>query len=256
MSAEKKTKVLIVEDESIVAKDIQNILLKNNFEITGIANNADTALNYISQNIPDVILMDIMIKGNMNGIDLSHKIKEEYDIPIIFLTAYSDISTLDKAKLVEPYAYINKPFKNSDIISAIEISLFRHKKDLERKKEKEILYSIVEKQGREASSNVIFVKSGGKMVRIKFDEIFIVEALKDYVTFHTTHGRYIVHATMKFIEEKLGQKDFLRVHRSFIVRTDKIQGVENQELILENFPKTIPIGGNYKDLVYQKLNLL
>ncbi|MGV2482152.1 UNVERIFIED_CONTAM: response regulator, partial [Salmonella enterica subsp. enterica serovar Weltevreden] len=76
---EKKTKVLIVEDESIVAKDIQNILLKNNFEITGIANNADTALNYLSQNLPDVVLMDIMIKGNMNGIDLSHKIKEEYD---------------------------------------------------------------------------------------------------------------------------------------------------------------------------------
>lgn len=253
---EKKIKVLIVEDESIVAKDIQTILLKNNFEITGIANNADTALNYLSQNLPDVVLMDIMIKGNMNGIDLSHKIKEEYDVPIIFLTAYSDAPTLDKVKWVEPYAYITKPFKNSDILSAIEITLFRFKKDQERKKEKELLYSIVENQGKDTSANVIFVKSGGKMVKIKFDDIYIVEALKDYVTFHTTHGRYIVHATMKFIEEKLGSKEFIRAHRSFIVRIDKIQSIENQELILENFPKHIPIGGNYKDEVYKKLNLL
>lgn len=256
MSQDKKTKVLIVEDESIVAKDIQNILLKNNYEITGIANNADTALNYISQQVPDVILMDIMIKGNINGIELSHKIKEEYDVPIIFLTAYSDTSTIDKVKIVEPYAYITKPFKNSDVLTAIEITLFRHKKDLERKKEKELLYSIVEKQGKDVSSNVIFVKAGGKMVKIRFEDIFIVEALKDYVTFHTVQGRYIVHATMKFIEEKLGNKEFIRAHRSYIVRIDKIQSIENQELVLENFPKTIPIGGNYKDEIYKRLNLL
>lgn len=256
MSSEKKTKVLIVEDESIVAKDIQNILLKNNFEVLGVANNAETALNYISQEVPDIILMDIMIKGNTNGIELSHKIKEEYDIPIIFLTAYSDMPTLEKAKVVEPYAYINKPFKNADILSAIEISLFRHKKDLERKKEKELLYSIVEQSKDNTSTDIIFVKSGGKMVKIKFEDIYIVEALKDYVTFHTTHGRYIVHATMKFIEEKLGYKDFIRAHRSYIVRIDKIQSIENQELILENFPKRIPVGGNYKDDVYKKLNLL
>lgn len=255
-SNEEKTKVLIVEDESIVAKDIQNILLKNNYEILGIANNADTALNYLFQQLPDVILMDIMIKGNINGIELSQKIKEEYDVPIIFLTAYSDLPTLEKAKIVEPYAYITKPFKNSDILSAIEITLFRFKKDLERKKEKELLYSIVESKDQDPSANMIFVKSGGKMVKIKFEDIFIVEALKDYVTFHTTHGRYIVHATMKFIEEKLGQKDFIRAHRSFIVRIDKIQSIENQELVLENFPKTIPIGGNYKDEVFRRLNLL
>lgn len=256
MTSEKKTKILIVEDESIVARDIQNILLKNNFEVIGIANNADTALNYISQQVPDLILMDIMIKGNINGIDLSHKIKEEYDLPIIFLTAYSDSSTLDKVKHVEPYAYITKPFKNSDILSAIEITLFRHKKDVERKKEREILYSIVENQGKDSSPNVIFVKSGGKIIRIKYEDIYIVEALKDYVTFHTTNGRYIVHATMKFVEEKLGNKDFIRSHRSFIVRIDKIKSIENQELILENFPKPIPIGGNYKDEVFKKLNLL
>lgn len=256
MNNELKTKVLIVEDESIVAKDIQNILQKNNYEVIGIANNADTALNYLAKQMPGVILMDIMIKGNMNGIELSHKIKEEYDVPIIFLTAYSDLPTLEKAKLVEPYAYITKPFKNSDILSSIEIALFRHKKDLERKKEKEILYSIVESKEQDVSVRMIFVKSGGKMVKIKFDDIYIVEALKDYVTFHTTHGRYIVHATMKFIEEKLGSKEFIRAHRSFIVRIDKIQSIENQELILENFPKNIPIGGNYKDEVYKRLNLL
>ncbi len=256
MNNELKTKVLIIEDESIVAKDIQNILQKNNYEVIGIANNADTALNYLAQQMPDVILMDIMIKGNMNGIELSHKIKEEYDVPIIFLTAYSDLPTLEKAKIVEPYAYITKPFKNSDILSAIEITLFRFNKDIERKKEKELLYAIVESKDHDTSARMIFVKSDGKMVKIKFEDIYIVEALKDYVTFHTTHGRYIVHATMKFIEDRLGSKEFIRAHRSYIVRIDKIQSIENQELILENFTKNVPVGGNYKDEVYKRLNLL
>ncbi len=251
-----KTKVLIVEDESIVAKDIHNILQKNNFEIVGVANNADTALNYIAQDKPDIILMDIMIKGNMNGIELSHKIKEEYDLPVVFLTAYSDLSTLEKAKVVEPYAYITKPFKNADILSAIEITLFRFKKDQERKREREILYSIVENKENDAGTHLIFVKSGGKMIKIKYEDIYVVEALKDYVTFHTKQGRYIVHATMKLIEDKLGKKEFIRAHRSYIVRIDKIQSIDNQEIVLESFPKTIPIGGNYKDEVYQRLNLL
>lgn len=254
--SEEKIKILIVEDESIVAKDIQNILQKNNYEVIGIANNADTTMNILAQQVPDLILMDIMIKGTSNGIELSHKIKQEWDIPIIFLTAYSDGPTIEKAKLIEPYAYITKPFKNSDVLSAIEITLFRYKKDLERKKEKEYLYSIVENTKETGSENMIFVKSGGKMVRIKFEEIYIVEALKDYVTFHTQHGRYIVHATMKFIEEKLGKKDFIRSHRSYIIRIDKIQSIENQEVIIEGFPKTIPIGGNYKDEVYKRLNVL
>lgn len=256
MHTHSQTKVLIVEDESIVARDIQNILQKNNYEVIGIANNADTAMNTIAQNTPDIILMDIMIKGNINGIELSQKIKEEYDIPIIFLTAYSDVPTIEKAKFIEPYAYITKPFKNSDILSSIEIALFRHKKDLERKKEKELLYSIIENKEKEPSTNILFVKSNRQIIKIKFEDILVVEALKDYVTFYTTHGRYIVHATMKLIEEKLGHKEFIRAHRSYIVRIDKIKSIENQELILENFSKSIPIGGNYKDEVYQKLNLL
>jgi len=256
MKENKKVKVLIVEDETIVAKDIQQTLEKNNFEVIGIANNADTALNYISQQIPDIILMDIMIKGNMNGIELTYKIKEEYDIPVIFLTAYSDTTTLDKVKFVEPYAYITKPFKNNDLISSIEITLYRHKKDVERKKEKELLYSIVEKGDKDSSANMIFVKSGGKMVRIKFEDIYFVEALKDYVTFHTAQGRYIVHATMKFVEEKLGRKEFIRAHRSYIVRIDKIKSIENQELIIEDLQKSIPIGGSYKEEVFSRLNLL
>ncbi len=253
---EERCKALIVEDESIVAKDIQNTLIKNNYEVIGVANNADTALNLISQNQPDFIMMDIMIKGNLNGIELAAKINEEYTIPIIFLTAYSDQSTLEKAKVTEPYAYITKPFKSSDIISAVELSLFRHKKDLERKREKEMLFSIVDGKDVSPSSNMIFVKTNDKMVKIKFEDIFIVEALKDYVTIHAAHGRYTIHATMKTIEQKLGFSQFLRAHRSFIVRIDKIQSIENQELVLENFPKRVPVGGKYKDELYQRLNLL
>ena len=106
-----KLRIFIVEDESIVAKDIQNSLVKLGYEVIGIANNGKEAIEKIIETAPDLILMDIMIKGDLTGIDVSDRIKEQVSITVIFLTAYADEGTLSKAKITEPYGYILKPFK-------------------------------------------------------------------------------------------------------------------------------------------------
>lgn len=247
--------VYIVEDESIVAKDIQNSLKKLGYNVLGISNNGEDALKNISELEPDIVLMDIMIKGSMTGIDVAEKVKQEYSIPVIFLTAYADESTLSKAKITEPYGYILKPFKEVDLHSTIEMAIYKHKKDTEVQKERDFLYSLVENKD-EASKDILFVKANSRLVKVNLKDIFYVEALKDYVVINTQYTRYTIHSTMKDIERKLDNGDFLRVHRSFIVRIDKIQAIENQTVVLEENKKVIPIGGSYRDELLNKLNMI
>ncbi len=250
-----KLNIYIVEDESIVAKDIQNSLLKLGYNVLGISNNGLDAIEKITELLPDLILMDIMIKGDLTGIDVSERIKEKLNIPVVFLTAYADEGTLSKAKITEPYGYILKPFKEIDLHSTIEMSVYKHKKDAELLKERDFLYSLVETKD-ETTKDILFVKANSRLVKVLLKDIYFVEALKDYVTINTQYARYTVHSTMKDIEKKLGNIEFARVHRSFIARLDKIASIDSQNVILENDKKTIPVGGSYRDELMTKLNLL
>jgi len=245
--------ILVVEDESIVSKDIQNSLKKIGYNVIGACNNAQEAIDIATELHPDVVLMDIMLKGNLTGIAAAEQIKL-LNIPVIFLTAYADEATLAKAKITEPYGYILKPFKEKDLNISIEMAIHRHKKLTELRKERDFLYSLVE--NKEAAKDVLFVKSNSRLVKINTKDIFFIEALKDYVVINTELTRYTIHSTMKDIEKKVSPSDFLRVHRSFIVRVDKIVAIENHNLILEKDKKQIPIGGSYKDELLQRLNMI
>lgn len=250
-----KLNIFIVEDESIVAKDIQNNLIKLGYNVLGIANNGKDAIDQIKELNPDVVLMDIMIKGDLTGIEVAEQIRKFVNVPVIFLTAYADESTLSRAKVTEPYGYILKPFKEIDLHSTIEMAVYKHQKDAALQKERDFLYSLVE--NKDSSQNdILFVKANSKLVKVYLKDIYYVEALKDYVIINTQYARYTVHSTMKDIEKKLGTVDFIRVHRSYIVRTDKIQAIENQTVVLENEKKAIPVGGSYRDELLGKLNLL
>lgn len=250
-----KLNIFIVEDESIVAKDIQNSLTKLGYNVVGFANNGKDAIEKITETMPDLILMDIMIKGSLTGIEVSEKIREKMNVPVIFLTAYADEGTLSRAKITEPYGYILKPFKEIDLHSTIEMAVYKHQKDAELLKERDFLYSLVENKD-DKSKDILFVKSNSRLVKVYLKDIYYVEALKDYVIINTEFARYTVHSTMKDLDKKLGNTEFARVHRSFIARLDKIQSIDNQNVVLENEKKVIPVGGSYREELMQKLNLL
>lgn len=250
-----KLNIFIVEDESIVAKDIQNSLTKLGYNVVGFANNGKDAIEKIIELMPDLILMDIMIKGPLTGIEVSEKIKEKMNVPVIFLTAYADEGTLSRAKITEPYGYILKPFKEIDLHSTIEMAVYKHQKDSALLKERDFLYSLVENKDEKAK-DILFVKSNSRLVKVYLKDIYFVEALKDYVIINTEFSRYTVHSTMKELDKKLGNVEFVRVHRSFIARLDKIQSIDNANVVLENEKKIIPVGGSYREELMQKLNLL
>jgi DNA-binding LytR/AlgR family response regulator len=249
-----KPNILVVEDESIVSKDIQHSLKKLGYHVVGAASTGEKALELVRLERPDIVLMDIMLKGEMNGIETAEIIRTELAIPVIFLTAYADESTLAKAKITEPYGYIIKPFKEIDLHTSIEMAIYKHSKEQEIIRERDLLFSIIE--NKEVSADFIFVKSNSRLVKLKTEDIYYIEALKDYVVIHTVDTRYTIHSTMKDIELKMGAADFVRVHRSFIVRLDKIASIEFPNLTLENDKKVIPIGGSYRDELNSRIRMV
>ena len=118
-------KVLIVEDEPAIAQDIEITLEDAGYEVVGIAGSSSKALDLLHSRKPDIALLDISIKGDRNGIELAHLINENYKIPFVFLTSFSDRDTIEKVKETFPYGYIVKPFKDSDLAPALEVALMR-----------------------------------------------------------------------------------------------------------------------------------
>ena len=118
--------ILVVEDENIVAVDIQDRLVRLGYSIVGHVTTGEDAISMAEKLKPDLILMDIMLKGGMDGVEAAERIRKSTDIPVIFLTAYTDTSTLQRAKLTEPFGYILKPFEERELHSTIEMAFYRH----------------------------------------------------------------------------------------------------------------------------------
>jgi len=197
--------------------------------------------------------MDIMLKGDMSGIQAAEVIREKSNTPVVFLTAYADENTIDKARSAVPYGYIVKPFKENEVIATIEIALNKYKEDQELIKERDMLKNMVIEK---SDSDSIFVRADYRLNRIKFTDIYYVEALKDYVVINTADNIYTTHSTLKEMQRILPAKDFVRVHRSYIVRIDKIFSIKYPDLVIEGKMKVIPIGGMYRKELFSRLNLV
>ncbi len=128
------TRIMIVEDEWITAEDIRMSLQSLGYTITSMVTSGEEAIKNAEKDRPDLVLMDIMLKGEMDGIEAASQIRSSYDIPIIYLTAYADEKILERARITEPFGYIVKPFVNEDLKIAIEIALYKHRVEKERKK--------------------------------------------------------------------------------------------------------------------------
>jgi PAS domain S-box-containing protein len=125
-----KEKIFIVEDETIISMELTHRLIKSDFQIVGTVTSGEEAIKLISSAKPDLILMDILLSGEIDGINAAEEIRKSHDIPIIYITAFADERTLNRAKATEPYGYLIKPFDQKDLKTTIEIALFKHKTEL------------------------------------------------------------------------------------------------------------------------------
>jgi DNA-binding LytR/AlgR family response regulator len=246
-------KVLLVEDEVIVRKDIEKCLTKNGHEVVGQTDNGDTALQMARHTGPEIILMDIQIKGDKSGIETAQDILREVNLPIVFLTAYADLDTLAKVKKSNPYGYILKPFNETELCTTLELAQAHHSKEKELQFENEMLKSFA---SFKPGADHLYVKNNSRFIRLPNEEVFYVEALKDYMQIVTRTKTYVIHATMKETEKKMAHPDFQRVHRSFIVNMNHIDYIAAGEIVMKELGVKIPVGGLYKDKFAVRINVL
>lgn len=236
-----KTKIYILEDEPLIAETIKTSLEKEGYEICGMADNVKEAAFDVETLQPDLILVDITLDGELNGIDFVNHLKKKTDIPFIFLTSLSDNATLEKVKATEPFGYIVKPFNEKTLKTNIELAL--HKYHLQKPS-----VSVTEE------NDSFFIKNKGELIRIELNQILYLEAYDNYCYLITSQNKTLISHTLKSVEEKLPSQKFLRVHRSFVAQVSQISSLQEGFLFIGKHK--IPVGKSYRDELMKNITLL
>ncbi|RPD94462.1 DNA-binding response regulator [Aureibaculum marinum] len=237
-------KIFIVEDEMIIAANISLQLQKLGYEVIGMVSHGEDAFVHIEANLPDIILMDIQLKGKLSGIDTAKQIQTKFEIPIIYLTANTDDFYFNEAKTTKPAAFISKPFKNLDLQRAIELAI----NTIEIEKEKKELKNPY------VLEDCIFVRDHEKMVKISLKNIYYIEADRNYCRIFCRDKAFLIVNTLKNINEKLPKTHFLRIHRSYIVNLTKIDEVAGSHLMVAN--KIVPMSKSFKMDLMKRLQTI
>lgn len=177
MTQESTHEIMIVEDEAVIALRLQQVLTTMGYVVTGIAYSGEDALENIRSLRPDLVLMDIKIPGKIDGIDVAEIVKSELDIPVIFLTSYSGIKIINRAKKAEPYGYIVKPYQDREIKAAIEVALYKKEKErrsrhlkIELNKSHDELESLMEDQEKELDIKTKNLEELNSVLKVLLDK--------------------------------------------------------------------------------------
>jgi len=227
-------KCIIIDDNEVARAAVKHCVEKTPFlTLTGVFTNPIEALEAIKKERPDLLLLDVEMP-EMSGIDF---IKTFHDIPqVILITSKKDYAA--EAFDFNVTDYILKPVEYPRFLKAVT-------------KAKEMQESLKQET---PESNELFIKVTNKFVHLNLKDVLMIEALADYVNIYVEKHRYTVLSTMKAIEDKLPKKDFIRVHRSYIVRIDKIKEIDDNTISVGD--QNVPISRNMKDPVMSALNKL
>ncbi|MCP4612068.1 MAG: response regulator, partial [Planctomycetes bacterium] len=224
-----KKKIYIVEDNRLVAADLVGILKRLNYTVVGKSTTGEDAIKQIIQLQPDLALIDIGLEGEIDGLEAARQIREAGDITVIYVTAYSDRETLERAKITEPFGYVLKPFDERELRVTIEMALYKHQIDRELKESRQWLQTTLQSIG----DAVIATDIDGK---IKFMNP-VAESLTGWSQAEAT-GRDIMEV-FRIVNEKSGQAVENPVEKVF--RSGKIVGLANHTVLIAKDGRKIPI---------------
>lgn len=230
-------KIGVVEDELVIARTILSTLEELGYSHCGPAINYTEALEMLETDKPDLVLLDIQLAGRKDGFDVAEQLNETYKLPFIFLTANSDIETIDRAKRVKPHAYIVKPFTKEELYAAIEIAFHNFTGTQSGGKP--------EKPAAFTTKNFLFVKDGYVFRKVFFDELLYLESEANYVLLHlTSRKKIMVRSTINDFTDQLEPGRFTRIHRRFAVNNHFIEDIFPNELSIHG--EKLPIGKSYR----------
>lgn len=243
---ESKTRVLIVEDDMIIAANMSLQLSKLGYEITGIESRGEEALVHTRLNTPDVVLIDINLKGSIDGIETAYSMQTTADIPIVYITANNDEATFEKAKKTLPFAFLAKPIN----MQALHRTLSLVKEHINKRKNE----GAVKEELIEFLNDRIFIRHHGQMVKLLLDEILFVEADRNYCHIVTAKQMYLLTTTLKVMQDKLPGSIFVRVHRSYIVNITRLDVVAESHVEINR--KVIPLSKSFKETLLKHLQTI
>jgi DNA-binding LytR/AlgR family response regulator len=242
-------KILIVEDELIIAEDIRMELEGLGYEVVGIAASYDEALDIFLSKHPDVMLVDILIAGEKDGIELALTIRKQEDVPLIFLTSHADKGTVERAKQAKPDAYLVKPFERADLFTAIEIAFFNYV----NKKPRDTSDESIEEKNNFILKDSIFIKKDYLLIKVRFDEIRWFKAEGNYIELYCPGKKYLVRSSMREFLAKLPPAIFVQTHKSYAVNLDHIDSIDHSTVYIGK--EEIPIGRTFLDQLKRILNI-
>ena len=238
-----KTRILIAEDDFVVAKNLSITLEEKGYEVMGSCESGEELLQLLSQQLPDLVIMDINLAGLLDGVEVTALVKNKTDLPVLYLTSDRDPATLERAKLTNPDGYLIKPFDDDELIFAIEIALHRHH-----------LNNGATRESAVVSDSHLFVKVKNRLTKVRFEEVRYLEANDIYSILVTDQSSFILSYSLKVLEEKLPDRRFMRVHRSYIVNTEHINAIEDNYILIAD--KNMPIGKTYREDLMKRLSII
>lgn len=236
-----KVKILIVEDEAIIAEDLRFSLVELGYEVVGVADGYNRAMEMIESHSPDFAILDIIIDGPRDGIALAADIREKYAFPFVFLTSHADKDTVRRAKLVKPNGYLIKPFEQEDLYATIEIALSNFATGTDAEPEQE----LEEKADSLVIKDSMFVRDKYAYIKINFDDILFIQADGNYIHIHTPQSKFMIRGTLKETLNVLPPNLFYRVHRSYIINIRFVSAIHPSVVVINE--EEIPVQKELRD---------
>jgi DNA-binding LytR/AlgR family response regulator len=222
-------RVLIVEDEPLIAEDVSDILKELGYQVVGMAESLEEVQELLDDGLEfDIVLEDVQIIGEADGIEVAEYIRSRRDVHIVFVTSFSDDITIKRIRSAQPAGYIVKPYKKEDIKTTLAL----------------ISSPISNNKQPENKLKDILVKDGLEYVKIPVDSINFLEAADNYCEVHTDEKRYLLSLTLKATLDKLPSSVFKRCHRSFAINIHKIDRVGATYILVSG--KEIPFNEAFK----------
>lgn len=219
------SRILIVEDEPLIAQDLKFLLDDMGLSFVDVAMDYHEALAILADKNFDLVLLDVNLSSEKDGIHLAEYLNESMKTPFIFITSYFNSSVIERAKRTKPQAYLVKPFQAKDVKVNVQMALF--------------------KASENEVSQPVFVKEKGGSIKVDLDKLLYLEAVDSYTRLIFEDEEVMVSQNLKSMQEKLASKEIVRVHKSYCVNISAISTIKGGVVYINDHK--IPVGRAYKD---------
>ncbi|MEM9887748.1 MAG: response regulator [Bacteroidota bacterium] len=242
-------KVLIVEDEPLYADQIEMLIDQLGYEHLATVDNSESALELMEQSPPDLILMDVRIQGDYDGIELTEQIHEKLLIPTIFITSLRDKLTFNRASRTQAVNFIVKPFNELQLQRAIELAVKKLVQPQTKNTEKEWEEDVLFKEH-------FFIKHRHRLEKVQLMDVLYFEADGHYCGLYLPQKKYLLRMSLSQLKERLPEERFLQTHRAYVVNREKIESIDLQENLLYFGKQHVPLSKRNKDAVLKSLDFI